>query len=109
MEIDFPSLGYSHYEAGIGACRISDRGGGHCKGVGLVGGPGAELLGRRRTFQNLQKKSSQNGKKIIMLAYFQNSLKTWVKFSRVWTKNTKGRKIMRNFRKFLRNFSKKRR
>ena len=48
--------------------RLQDFGSGweHFKGVGFVGGPGAEPLGRRRTFEILQKKSSENCKKIII-------------------------------------------
>ena len=45
-------------------------GGDILRGVGLVGGRGAEHPGRRTTFENLQKKSSENCKKCIILAYF---------------------------------------
>ena len=59
----------------IGACRISVRGGEHFKGVGLVVGPGAELPDAGELSKICKKKVFRKLQKIIILAYFQNSLK----------------------------------
>ena len=70
--------------------------------AGLVEGPGAEPPGRRRIFENLQRKFL---KKIAKMQYFglfcKNISKPCVKFSRVKTKNTIG---WGNFEKILKIF-----
>ena len=62
--------------------------------AGLIGG----APGRRRIFENLQKKSLRKLQKCSILPYFAKNAKLCIKFSRVWTKNTIG---WGNFEKIL--------
>ena len=57
-------------------------------GAELVGDPGVETPGRRRTFQNCKK--IPKIAKIIILAYFQNSLKTMLQIFALLDKKQKG-------------------
>ena len=53
-------------------------------------------------FSKFWKISYENSKERTTLAYFSTKIeKTWVKFSRVWTKNANCWQILRKFSKFL--------
>ena len=82
------------------ACRISVRGE-HVQGVAFVGGPGAEPPGRLTTFENLQKKFSENCNKCIILANFLKFFK-----SHAFNFRSFGRKTQRlgNCREIFGNF-----
>ena len=82
-------------------------GGNILSGVGLVGDPS----GRRTTFENLQKMSSENCKKCIILAYFSKFFKNHAFNFRAFGRKTQRfgnfRKFFTTFRQFLTKFSKK--
>ena len=59
-----------------------------------------------KIFEIFFKKLARKLQKCIILAFFPKLVKHCVQFSRVWTKNTKGRKFLINFRKHLTIFQK---
>ena len=73
--------------------------------AGLVWGPRAEPPGRRRIFENLQKEFLRKLPKMHYFSiFFKRFNKPYVNFSRLWTKNTICWEILRNFRKFSKDF-----
>ena len=71
-------------------------------------GSGGGVPGRRRIFENLQKKFLRKLQKMHYFSIFCKKFnKPCVHFSRVWTKNTNCLEIFRNFRKLSKNFPRK--